>query len=49
MDKKPIAKNKFLTKQRLGLILLAVGCAVLFKRDSTSAHNETFSSPSKGA
>lgn len=49
MDKKPIIKTKILNKQRFGFLLLAIGCTVLLKRDSASAQNETFSSPSKGA
>ncbi len=49
MDKKPIAKTKFLNKQRLGLLCIVIGCAVLLKRDSSSAQNETHSSSSKGA
>ncbi len=49
MDKKPIAKTKFFNKQKLGLMIMAIGCAVLLKRDSSSAQNETHSSPSKGA
>lgn len=49
MDRKPTAKTKRLNKQRLGWLFVAVGCAVLLKRDSASAQNETFSSPSKGA
>jgi hypothetical protein len=49
MDKKPIVKTKILNKQRFGFLLLAIGCTVLLKRDSASAQNETFSSPSKDA
>ena len=49
MDKKPIAKTKFLNKQRLSLLCIALGCAVLLKRDSASAQNETLSSSPKGA
>ena len=46
MDKKPIVKTKILNKQKFGVLLLAIGSAVLLKRDSTSAQNETFSSSS---
>ncbi len=49
MDKKPIAKTKILNKQRLGLMLFAIGCAVLLKRDSHLSQNDTYSSSSKGA
>ena len=56
MDKKPIVKTKILNKQKFGVLLLAIGSAVLpigsavlLKRDSTSAQNETFSASSKGA
>ncbi len=49
MDKKPIAKVKRSNKQRLGWVILAIGCAVLLKRDRASAQNETYSSSSKGA
>lgn len=49
MDKKPIAKAKVLNKRKIGWILLAIGGAVLLRRDSASAQNETFSSSSKGA
>lgn len=49
MDKKPIVKTKVLNKRKIGWILLAIGGAVLLRRDSTSAQNETFSSSSKGA
>lgn len=49
MDKKPIAKAKPLNKQRLGWIILAIGCAVLLKRDSRLSQNDTYSSSSKGA
>ncbi|EOR10754.1 hypothetical protein F896_00028 [Acinetobacter genomosp. 15BJ] len=49
MDKKPTAKAKHLNKQKLGWIILAIGCAVLLKRDRASAQNETYSSSSKGA
>lgn len=44
MDKKPIAKTKASNKQKLGLILLAIGTAILLKRDSTSQQNGRYSS-----
>ena len=49
MDKKPIVKTKILNKQKFGVLLLAIGSAVLLRRDSHQPKNDTFSAPSKGA
>jgi hypothetical protein len=49
MDKKPISKTKAFNSKSLGLLLLAIGCAVLLRRDSHSSQNDTFSSASKDA
>ncbi|KXZ63590.1 hypothetical protein AVENLUH13518_02183 [Acinetobacter venetianus] len=49
MDKKHIVPAKQTSKQRLGWVLLVLGCAVLLKRDSRQPKNDTFSAPSKGA
>ena len=49
MDKRPIAKAKVLNKRKIGWILLAIGGAVLLRRDSHQPKNDTFSAPSKGA
>lgn len=49
MDKKPIAKAKFLNKRKIGWILLVSCCAALLRRDSHQPKKDTFFAPSKGA
>jgi hypothetical protein len=49
MDKKPIVKTKTSNKQKVGLLVLMVGCAILLRRDSSSAQKDTYSSTSKDA